>query len=280
MTPEQAAYEIPEIWDKDWFGTIDGQRVKLFAEKIPEEVKSLLDVGCGNGLFLHHVESIRDVACLRLCGVDRSQTALKHVHTEKYLSSIDCLPFNDNEFDIVTSLEVIEHLPSIIYYDALKEICRVARKYVLIGVPFNEDIRNSLIECPYCGCRFNVDYHLRSFSESVIRYLFDSHGFQCKEIFYVQQNKIMRPFFNNIYTLVRALRTIYKNPDEQRYPGYAVCPACFYENRKNLELRFKQIDGKRKRIRRSILRLFGSIIYQPSYQWIGALYENNRGPHG
>jgi len=126
MTPEQAAYEIPEIWDKDWFSTTDDLRVKLFADKIPEEIKSLLGAGCGNGLFLHHIESVRGTGILRLCGVDRSQTAIEHVHTEKYLSNIDCLPFNDNEFDIVTSLEVIEHLPSTTYHSALEEICRVA----------------------------------------------------------------------------------------------------------------------------------------------------------
>lgn len=232
MTPEQAAYEIPEIWEKEWFGASDEERVKLFAEKIPFDVKSLLDVGCGNGLFLHHVESTKDITCLRLCGIDRSQTALQHVHTEKYLSCIDRMPFKDKEFDIITSLEVIEHLPSTIYCNALEEICRVARKYILIGVPFNQDIRNSLIECPYCGCRFNVDYHLRSFSEKIMTDLFDNYGFHCKEIFFIQPTKILRPLFYNYYLLISALKRIYRNPDINKYPGYAVCPACFYEDRK------------------------------------------------
>jgi len=81
--------------------------------------------------------------------------------------------------------------------------------------------------------------------------------------------------FNNIYILLKAFKRIYKNPDVEQYPGYAVCPACFYENRKNLELRFKQIDGKSKKIRRTISRLLRSLIYVQSYRWIGGLYEKN-----
>lgn len=273
LPPEQAAYEIPEIWDKEWFGPIDHQRVKSFAEIIPSEVRSLLDVGCGNGLFLHHLKSIKDLTCERLVGTDRSQTALQHVQTEKYLSSIDCMPFKDKEFDIVTSLEVLEHLPSTIYHASLKEICRVAEKYVLIGVPFNQDIRNSLIECPYCGCRFNVDYHLRSFSEKIITNLFDDHGFHCKKVIFIQPNVILRPLFYKFMILIKSLRRLYDNPDVNKYPGYAVCPACLYENRKNLKVQSRHITYKRNKLRNILSGLLGRLIYRQSYRWIGALYE-------
>ena len=273
MTPEQAAYEIPEIWEIDWFDAIDRERVKLFADKIPEEVKSLLDVGCGNGLFLNYLKSRRGISEYRLCGADRSQAALKHVQTEKYIASIDRLPFNDNEFDIATSLEVLEHLPSTIYYESLKEICRIARKYVLIGVPFNQDIRNSLIECPYCGCRFNADYHLRSFSEKIMTNLFDAHSFHCKEIFFIHPIKIRMPWFYNLCLPISVLKNTYRIPDLKRYPGYAVCPACFYENRKNLELRNKHVMCERNIMRRILSRLCGGFIHMQSYRWIGALYE-------
>ena len=50
ISPEQMAYEIPEIWENDWFGLADETRVREFCNKIPDDAKSILDVGCGSGL--------------------------------------------------------------------------------------------------------------------------------------------------------------------------------------------------------------------------------------
>jgi SAM-dependent methyltransferase len=43
------------------------------------------------------------------------------------------LSFDDNSFDVVTALDVLEHLDN--PHDALHELCRVARKSVLISLP-------------------------------------------------------------------------------------------------------------------------------------------------
>ena len=45
------------------------------------------------------------------------------------------LPFRDNSFDLVCSLDMLEHLPSSNRQDAILEICRVARKIAIISVP-------------------------------------------------------------------------------------------------------------------------------------------------
>lgn len=43
------------------------------------------------------------------------------------------LPFEDDSFDVVTALDVIEHLND--PHSALKELCRVAKKSVIISLP-------------------------------------------------------------------------------------------------------------------------------------------------
>ena len=281
MSPEQMAYEIPEIWENDWFGPADETRVREFCKRIPDDVRSILDAGCGNGLFLHYISKSNSKKYGRICGVDRSQIALSHVETEKYLSCVDALPFRDCEFDIVTSLEVIEHLPVGIYENTLKELSRVARRYILIGVPFNQDIRNSLIECPICACRFNADYHLRSFSEAAIKSLFSDKDFECKEIFYINSIKIMRPWIFKIYLFIPAMRRIYSNPDRQLFPGYAVCPACGYNDTtslKNTLTLFKQTKAKNcdkynNKTKKHLNDFVNALFFQNSHQWIGAIYE-------
>jgi SAM-dependent methyltransferase len=280
IAPEQMAYEIPEIWENDWFGIADENRVREFSKRIPDDVRSILDAGCGNGLFLHYI-SRSNSKYGRICGVDRSQIALSHVKTEKYLSSVDALPFRDCEFDIVTSLEVIEHLPVGVYENSLKELSRVARRYILIGVPFNQDIRNSLIECPNCSCRFNADYHLRSFSETAIKRIFTDKIFKCKEIFYIHPIKIMRPGFFKIYLFIPAMRRIYFNPDRKIYPGYAVCPACGYNDTASLKNALTLLKQRKARNHDKYNNKMGNhlrdkikaLFFRNSYQWIGAIYE-------
>ena len=277
ISAEQMAYEIPEIWENDWFGPADRIRVKEFCNKIPDDIKSILDVGCGNGLFLHYISMSNLKKYERICGVDRSQRALSHVKTEKYQSCIDSLPFRNCEFDIVTSLEVIEHLPVGVYENSLKELARVARRYILIGVPFNEDIRHSLIECPSCSCRFNANYHLRSFSQIAIKSLFKGENFEVKEIFYVNPVKIMHSWIFKIYLFIPAMRRIYTNPDRQIYPGYAVCPACGYNDTaslKNTLALLKQSNSNNDKYNHKTKRdLRTTLSIKNSYQWIGAVYE-------
>jgi SAM-dependent methyltransferase len=281
ISPEQMAYEIPEIWENDWFGLADETRVREFCNKIPDDAKSILDVGCGNGLFLHYISQSNSEKYKRICGVDRSRIALSHVKTEKYLSCVDALPFRDREFDIVTSLEVIEHLPVGVYEDSLKELARVAKRYILIGVPFDQDIRNSLIECPSCACRFNADYHLRSFSGTVIKSIFGDKNFKCTEIFYVNPIKKLRPWIFKVYLFVPAMRRIYYNPDRHIYPGYAVCPACGYNDTASLKntltlLKQNKVKNYYKynnRTKGSLKSSINGLLFRNSYQWIGAIYE-------
>lgn len=49
------------------------------------------------------------------------------------------LPFSNESFDVVVALDVLEHTNNI--YHSFNELCRVARKYVVIALPNIYDIR-------------------------------------------------------------------------------------------------------------------------------------------
>lgn len=92
----------------------------------------ILDIGCGDGLFLDMLKNIDSV------GVDISKEGIKKCIKKGLKVSLcdfskDKLPFTDNQFDYVVMLDVLEHLYS--PEDLLKEAKRVSKKSIIISVP-------------------------------------------------------------------------------------------------------------------------------------------------
>lgn len=135
--------------------------------QIPEDVRTILDAGCGSGIVTNTLVDQWDVM-----GCDISQTALAQVNAPTVLADLTDLPFEDRQFDLVLSSDVIEHIPDSVYRAAIKEIARVAGKYVLIAVPYQEILEASAVQCPKCRCRFHAHYHQRSYSASDFEELF------------------------------------------------------------------------------------------------------------
>lgn len=98
---------------------------KPFVGMIPKAGK-LLDVGCGNGYLL----KIAEENGLDPYGIDISREAVRLCSNllsngvVKQASATD-IPVQNNEFDIITCLGTLEHIPT--PEDALSEIKRVAK---------------------------------------------------------------------------------------------------------------------------------------------------------
>jgi SAM-dependent methyltransferase len=95
-----------------------------------------LDAGCAFGFV---VEALRELD-LDAEGVDVSYFAIDHAspgargHVRQG-SLLDRLPFADGDFDVVTALETLEHLPPESIPAAISELRRVSRGYVLATIP-------------------------------------------------------------------------------------------------------------------------------------------------
>ena len=102
----------------------------------PAGVTSVLDAGCGEG---YAIERLLEKMPEKVTGIDYSEDviAISRRRLPQYnfqVESIYELPFGDGEFDLVTCLEVLEHLTN--PGDALREIERVSSKWALLSVPF------------------------------------------------------------------------------------------------------------------------------------------------
>jgi len=103
---------------------------------IPREVSSVLDVGCGMGLIGNLLRLYRHAE--RIVGVDGYKPYLdfaKDTGAYDELLRMDVadapLPFQDKEFDLVTCIEVLEHLEYPHAMALLDELERVARRVVV-----------------------------------------------------------------------------------------------------------------------------------------------------
>ncbi len=108
----------------------------LFAQIRKANPKSILDVGCGEGFTLKRLE--KEKLGKRNEGIDSMDDAIKlakKIHPELIIKKGDIykLPYKANSFDMVVCNEVLEHLERPM--DALAELRRVTRKYVVLSVP-------------------------------------------------------------------------------------------------------------------------------------------------
>lgn len=133
---------------------------------IPKNLRSALDVGAREGYFSKLLaERFSTVTAL-----DLSKPNVDHPRVRNVAGDVTKLQFPDNSFDFVFCAEVLEHVPSL--EAACQELARVARHSVLIGVPFQQDLRLFKTLCRSCG-KHNPPYgHVNSFTEKRLRGLF------------------------------------------------------------------------------------------------------------
>jgi ubiquinone/menaquinone biosynthesis C-methylase UbiE len=103
----------------------------------------ILDVGCGGGGTVHKLAKIATNG--KVYGIDFSDESVmvsrrtnkqfvQMGHVEIQLSSVSCLPFSDNMFDLVTAVNTHNYWPNLVA--DMQEILRVLKpsgKLIIIG---------------------------------------------------------------------------------------------------------------------------------------------------
>jgi len=100
------------------------------------EDSSVLDVGCGKGFMLYDFKEL--MPNITVAGIDISEYAYNHAMEEikpfLRVGNAKELPYEDNSFDLVISINTIHNLPLEDCKRSLQEIKRVSRKYAFLTV--------------------------------------------------------------------------------------------------------------------------------------------------
>ena len=149
-------YEREGLWDRP-LTPQEQERIDLVHAAWPDGVKTVLDVGCGNGALGNFLPGGVSVT-----GLDFSRAALHHFRGHRVLGSVGRLPFRDRGFDLVICADTLEHLRAADFDACLAELRRVAGRFLLIVSPHGEDLEAGSTRCLDCGTVFHVNWHVRS----------------------------------------------------------------------------------------------------------------------
>lgn len=149
---------------------------KLLKNYLPRDNSfDILDVGCGTGINLGILEKFGKVV-----GVDPSKKALQFTRQRGFKNlikaSAEKLPFPDKCFNLVTALDVIEHIADDL--KALKELHRVLKSQglLLVTVPAYQFIWSEHDEALH---------HFRRYTASQLHQKLNQAGFRVKRRSYV-----------------------------------------------------------------------------------------------
>jgi ubiquinone/menaquinone biosynthesis C-methylase UbiE len=177
---QNARFESPCTWKGYGAEEVSAHesRTAWIRQHLPKEVRSILDVGCGNGLVTNRLLDL----CPTVVGCDLAAEPIKQLACEAIRADATALPFPDRSFDLVMSLEMLEHLPDELRASALGEMARVSRRWSIIGLPSEEDLLAWTARCPECDTRFHVWGHQRSFDHWWFTSAFDQWGMRNVEV--------------------------------------------------------------------------------------------------
>jgi len=114
---------IPE--DNHWWFATRTWAIETFLDQLPQKQNlDVLDVGCGAGNMIHH---LAQYGCVRGIEVDARpvKIAQQRGYDVRLGDATQTIPFPDASFDLVTALDVIEHVDADV--NIMREAFRVLR---------------------------------------------------------------------------------------------------------------------------------------------------------
>jgi 2-polyprenyl-3-methyl-5-hydroxy-6-metoxy-1,4-benzoquinol methylase len=141
---------------------------------------SVLDVGCGEGVLVHRwAERLGEG---RLVGIDLEEESIQAGWSERQAPNLEYrvmeaenLPFTEDEFDLASAIEVLEHVPDPEH--TLGEMARCAQRHLLVSVPHEPLWRMlNMARGAYWSALGNTPGHVNHWSRRSFIKLLSRHG--------------------------------------------------------------------------------------------------------
>jgi 2-polyprenyl-3-methyl-5-hydroxy-6-metoxy-1,4-benzoquinol methylase len=150
---------------------------ELFTVAAP---RTVLDVGCGEGVLVQRWAQALPAG--RVVGIDLEEESIQAGWSEHAAPNLEYrvmeaanLPFAENEFDLASAIEVLEHVPDPAH--TLAEMARCAERHLLVSVPREPLWRMlNMARGAYWPALGNTPGHLNHWSRRSFVRLLSRHG--------------------------------------------------------------------------------------------------------
>jgi SAM-dependent methyltransferase len=182
-TEEWTDDTVKRFWDwtvqgaeESYFSATFGDAILAIVRFFKLPADTYLDYGCGTGDLLR-----RFLQTSGMCyGADNSPASITRVNADfeslpNWGGCVDSStlpsPLASSSVDLVTCLEVVEHLNNEQLERTLNELVRVTRSrgHILLTTPCEEDLASAMCYCPFCDRLFHRWQHVQSFTPADLR---------------------------------------------------------------------------------------------------------------
>lgn len=144
-----------------------------------EGVKTVLDVGCATGLY---VKGWSLATLVRIEGIDISEWAVNNpcdvlIKNKLKVGDMLKLPYPNNSFDLVQCFDVLEHLDEKDIPQAIKELRRVSKRYIIMTTLFK-----------------GIDEHEMKFKQDATHKTLKSRAWWMKQLGCIDRGYVMKPY--------------------------------------------------------------------------------------
>ena len=240
---------------------IEKARTSDLMALIPDDCRGVsLDIGARDGWFSIMLAERFD----KVTALDIEEPSIDHPRVQCVKGDVTNLDFPNDAYDLVFCEEVLEHIPPEQLIKACCELERVAKKYILIGAPFKQDIRVNRAKCYTCGKRNPPWGHVNSFDEHRLKQLFSLCAVQ--KISYVGENRE----YTNVFSVF--LLDFAGNP----YGFYHQEEPCIHCGAKLKEPPPRNIPQKISTRLAFNIKNIQSPFHSPHPNWIHVLFEKRK----
>lgn len=163
-------------------------RVSSLMNLIPDNGENALDIGARDGFLSKKLINYFN----KIIAVDLVLPDIDHEKVECQIGDITNLNFLDNSFDLVLCAEVLEHIPTKNLYIACNELSRVTKEYLIIGVPYKQDLRVGKTTCLSCYKTNPPWGHINTFDLPTLTNLFS--GMKVEKAEYISSTEAKTNF--------------------------------------------------------------------------------------